>query len=112
MATFSDFVYLALDRSQRIGTEHRVAQLGIIFGDRGNRMSPTHGQKKGWIRYRYYTSCVMAQGRKAEAGSLPRASAPAIESLVLDALRSKHLKAETERDLIRGNVARVEVRAR
>ena len=100
-----------LNGHRRKREQSNALLLGIIFDDRGNRMSPTNSQKKGTIRYRYYTSCVMAQGRKAEAGSLPRVSAPAVEFLVLDALQSKHFKADTVRDLVRGNVARVEVRA-
>lgn len=101
-----------LNGHRRKREQSNALLLGLIFDDRGNRMSPTHGQKKGGIRYRYYTSCVMAQGRKTEAGSLPRISAPAVESFVVEALRGKKLEADSERNLIRGNVARVEVRAR
>src|SRR5215207_5778217 len=61
--------------------------LGRIFDDRGHRMTPTHSNKGG-ARYRYYTSCVLAQGRRGEAGSVPRVPAPEIEALVLKALRS------------------------
>ena len=60
---------------------------GRIFDDRGNRMTPTHANKGG-ARYRYYTSCVLAQGRRGEAGSIARVPAPEIEGLVLEALRS------------------------
>lgn len=44
---------------------------GRIFDDRGNRMSPSHATKGG-IRYRYYVSAAVLQGRKSEAG-LPMA---------------------------------------
>ena len=47
--------------------------LGRIFDDRGNRMTPSTA-KKGAIRYRYYLSSVLAQGRTSEAGSARRAS--------------------------------------
>ena len=53
---------------------------GRIFDDRGNRMTPTHANKGG-ARYRYYTSSVLAQGRRGEAGSIARVPAPEIEAL-------------------------------
>ena len=43
--------------------------IGRIFDDRGNRMTPSTA-KKGSIRYRYYVSCVLAQGRRSEAGAI------------------------------------------
>ncbi len=61
--------------------------LGRLFDDRGNRMTPTHASKRG-VRYRYYVSCVLAQGRKDDAGSVPRVPAPEIERAVLDALET------------------------
>ncbi|HVV93554.1 MAG TPA: recombinase family protein [Hyphomicrobiales bacterium] len=60
--------------------------LGRLFDDRGNRMTPSSANKKG-VRYRYYVSSVLAQGRKTEAGSVPRVSAPEIEAAVIEALR-------------------------
>ena len=62
--------------------------IGRLFDDRGNRMTPTHANKAG-VRYRYYTSCVLAQGRREEAGSVARVSAPDIEKIILNALRSR-----------------------
>jgi hypothetical protein len=59
---------------------------GKIFDDRGNRMTPSSA-KKGAVRYRYYVSAVLTQGRKREAGSIARVSAPEIEAAVLTALR-------------------------
>jgi hypothetical protein len=55
---------------------------GCLFDDRGNRMSPTHANKRG-VRYRYYLSHAILQNRKAEAGSIGRLPAPEIKSLVL-----------------------------
>jgi hypothetical protein len=60
--------------------------LGRIFDDRGNRMTPSYAIKKG-VRYRYYISCVLAHGRKEEAGSVARVAAPEIEAVVLKALQ-------------------------
>ena len=59
--------------------------LGKLFDDRGNRMTPSYAIKKG-VRYRYYVSCVLAQGRKEEAGSIARIAAEAVEQIVLDAI--------------------------
>ena len=59
--------------------------IGKLFDDRGNPMTPTYAIKKG-VRYRYYVSCVLNQGRKEEAGSLRRVAAEAVERTVLDAI--------------------------
>lgn len=61
--------------------------IGRLFDDRGNAMSPSYSQK-GSIRYRYYTSQALLQGRKDEAGSQPRVPAPELEQVVLDYLRT------------------------
>jgi DNA invertase Pin-like site-specific DNA recombinase len=60
--------------------------LGKLFDDRGNPMTPSYAIKKG-VRYRYYASCVLAQGRREEAGSVARVAADAVEGIVLDAIR-------------------------
>jgi site-specific DNA recombinase len=70
---------------------------GRIFDDRGNRMTPTHTNKRG-ARYRYYVSHALLQKRPAEAGSVRRIPAPEIESAVLDALR-EHFGADEDREL-------------
>ena len=58
-----------------------------LFDDRGNLMSPTHANKKG-VRYRYYTSQALLQGRRKDAGSVARVSAEDLEQLVLETLAS------------------------
>jgi DNA invertase Pin-like site-specific DNA recombinase len=63
--------------------------LGKLFDDRGNPMTPSYAIKKG-VRYRYYVSSVLAQGRKEEAGSVSRVAADAIERIILDAIRALH----------------------
>jgi hypothetical protein len=68
-------------RSQR----SEALLLGRLFDDRGNKITPSYAIKKG-VRYPYYVSCVLAQGRKEEAGSVSRVGANAIETIVLDAL--------------------------
>jgi site-specific DNA recombinase len=75
----------AVDRQVRLrGSAALLA--GRLYDDRGNRMSPTHANKKG-VRYRYYVSHALLQNRKAEAGSIARVPAPEIESLVWDGVR-------------------------
>ena len=89
---------------------------GRIFDDRGNRMSPTHANKKG-ARYRYYVSQALLQNRKAEAGGIARVPAPETENLVCDGVR-RHLAAMgkeapvvlTDHELIERHVARVVVK--
>jgi site-specific DNA recombinase len=89
---------------------------GRLFDDRGNRMSPTHANKKG-ARYRYYVSQALLQNRKAEAGGIARVPAPETEKLVCDGVR-RHLAALgkeppavlADRDLIERHVTRVVVK--
>lgn len=66
---------------------------GRIFDSTGNRMTPVHANKNG-IRYRYYISRAILEGRKHDAGDCPRAPAPDIERLVLDALRRSFAEGE------------------
>ena len=78
-------------------TNHTTARMqseallmGRLFDDRGNRMSPTHA-RKGSIKYRYYVSSALVDGRPEEAGSTTRVPAPEIEALVARSVR-EHLK--------------------
>ena len=72
--------------------------LGRIFDDRGNPMSPSHAVK-GNIRYHYYVSTALVQGRKSEAGTVARLSARAIESAVLLALEQHGAVADDDVDI-------------
>jgi site-specific DNA recombinase len=73
-------------RGRRLKNERSQALLlGKLYDDRGNRMTPSYAIKKG-VRYRYYVSCVLAQGRKEEAGSISRVAASELETIVMDAL--------------------------
>ena len=73
-------------------------------------MSPTHANKAG-IRYRYYTSQALLQGRKAEAGCVSRVSAPEVEKLVLNALdtAAQSSDATSERHQIERSIDRIVV---
>jgi site-specific DNA recombinase len=70
---------------RRRGQNSDALLIGKLFDDRGNPMTPTYAVKKG-VRYRYYVSCVLNQGRKEEAGSFARVAAEAVERIVLDAI--------------------------
>jgi DNA invertase Pin-like site-specific DNA recombinase len=107
-------------------TNHTIARhsseamlMGLIFDDRGNRMTPTYAIKKG-VRYRYYVSSNLNQGDKAGAAALNRVPAIEIEALVIAAIKEKlGSKQETkivhpgspsaDGELIRMHVARIVV---
>jgi hypothetical protein len=66
---------------------HSAALLmGRIFDDRGNPMRTSHARKSG-IKYRYYVSAALVDGRQNEAGSISRVPAGEIETLVARAIR-------------------------
>jgi DNA invertase Pin-like site-specific DNA recombinase len=74
----------------RIGRRRRTGALlsGLIFDDRGNRMSPSFTVKKG-VRYPFYVSSALLRGKKAQVGSVRRVSATAIEQVILRAIRER-----------------------
>ncbi len=81
---------------------------GLIFDDRGNPMTPSHTNKKG-IRYRYYVSHALLQGRKTFSGSVARVSAPDVEALVIRTVR-QHLTTDSislDCDLIAQYIQRI-----
>ncbi len=87
---------------------------GRIFDDRGNKMSPSHALKKG-VRYRYYVSSPVVQGRTEEAGSVKRVSAVEIEKFVIGALRdhasaSQQATKLTDKELVETRLGRAVIR--
>jgi site-specific DNA recombinase len=79
-------------------------------------MTPASAHKDG-ARYRYYVSAPVMQGRREEAGSVPRVPAPEIEQAVIALLREEMGStgtgepAPTDRDFVEQHLRRVEVRA-
>lgn len=63
---------------------------GILFDDRGNRMTPSFTTKKG-VRYRFYVSSALLRGRASEAGTVSRVSASRIEKTICDELIGRKL---------------------
>jgi hypothetical protein len=86
--------------------------IGLIFDDRGNRMSPSHARKQG-VKYRYYISLPLLQGQPEQVGSVHRVPAAEIETVIGSALRHEFEASAGSnlRDLINAHVARVDVRA-
>ena len=60
--------------------------MGRIYDDRGHRMTPSHVRKRG-IKYRYYISSALLQGRPKQAGTVSRVPAKEVEDLVAKAVR-------------------------
>ena len=76
----------AVERRQSRGRSPHLLT-GRLYDDRGNPMTPTHANKKG-VRYRYYVSQALLQGRKADAGTIARVAAEDVETLIVEALRA------------------------
>nr|WP_246700470.1 recombinase family protein [Variibacter gotjawalensis] len=74
-------------KSRGLGSEFSLT--GKIFDDRGHRMSPSTTRKRN-VYYRYYISAACTQGRKNEAGTVMRISAPEVERRVAEALQSEN----------------------
>jgi hypothetical protein len=93
-------------------TQSPAVLMGLLYDDRGNRMSPSHANKKG-VRYRYYVSHALLQGRKAEAGSVSRISAPDVETLVCKSIREAVGVSEevSGRDLVGQHIERIAIHA-
>ncbi len=92
---------------RRSSRSHSEALLtGRLYDDRGNRMSPTHAVKLG-LRYRYYVSTMLVQGRRSEAGSVPRVPASELEAVVLEAIAATALPNSSQDVTDRERVERI-----
>jgi DNA invertase Pin-like site-specific DNA recombinase len=93
---------------------------GLIYDDRGTRMSPTYSMRRG-LRYRYYTSPGLVGAGGERVRSQRRINAQEIERLVVEALASQLARPELlseaasaswsaeTRILVRDNVERIVV---
>ena len=87
--------------------------IGLIYDERGNRMTPVYAVKNG-IRYRYYMSSNLNQGDRPNAAKLNRVPAVEVETLVVAAVRT-HLghgktdRAQTDADLVREHISKLVV---
>jgi hypothetical protein len=85
--------------------------VGRIFDDRGNRMSPSHARKRG-VKYRYYLSAALLEGRPDHSGSIRRVPAAEIEALVIRSAR-EHFEISDSIDdttLVTTHIERVEIK--
>lgn len=108
---------LKANSAGRTGRRQKSGALlaGLLFDDRGNRMSPSFSTKNG-ARYPFYVSSALLRGRKAQAGSITRVSASEIEATILRAVRDRVGALDehtglTPRQLIDQFVERVVIRA-
>ncbi len=60
---------------------------GIVFDDKGNKMSPVRQRQQDGTHRRYHVSQALIQGRKADAGSIARVPANGLEALMAGRLR-------------------------
>jgi len=81
---------------------------GKIFDDSGNKMSPTWSRKNG-LRYHYYVSRALVEGRKGERGSVTRVPSPQIEDKIIEALQAAAPKPAIDRQVLAGTIHRVTV---
>jgi DNA invertase Pin-like site-specific DNA recombinase len=110
--TFDRVQQLLKENNVRRGakfSESGAVLKGKLFDDKGNRMGPTFSSKNG-VRYRFYVSTSL-RGRKHNAGSVRRISAPEIENLVEAEVRKKLNAGETPIEELFERIERVTVSA-
>jgi hypothetical protein len=83
---------------------------GKLFDDKGNRMGPSFSSKNG-IRYRFYVSTAL-RGRRHQAGSITRLSAPESEGVIEKALWDKFEDQADSREAAWDRVERVVFQAK
>jgi len=73
----------ANNQARRNGTRAQAPSLlaGLLYDDRGSRLTPSHAVKDG-KRYRYYVSQAIIQGQPDKGGTAARIPAHDIEELV------------------------------
>lgn len=89
-------------------TDNQSLLTGLLFDDRGNRMTHGFTTKRG-VRYRFYTSSAILAGRRDEAGSVSRVAAAELEASIILAARERfaHLGDLTDRTLVATQVDRI-----
>ena len=95
-------------------SENGALLTGLLYDDRGNRMTPSFTTKRD-VRYRFYVSTALLNDRKADAGTLSRISGPDLETAVLSALKVENALVPSERkasdrEIVSNLIDRIEVR--
>ena len=97
----------SVDRIAR-GQKERALLTGILFDDRGNRMSPSYTVRRG-VRYPFYVNSALLNGRKSQVGSVRRIPGTDLENAVLAAVKARtSITDETaSRDIVERLIARI-----
>lgn len=74
-------------RKQKRKDNHALLA-GIIFDDKGNRLTPSYTTKSG-VRYRFYVNSALLTGRSEKAGEVRRISASVLEATVSRAIAGR-----------------------
>jgi hypothetical protein len=87
-----DAVHTLLTVSPRVRANRTRCQTpallrGLIFGEDGRAMSPTHTRKPGGRQYRYYVSQSVLKGGAADGPAIARIAAAEIEGAVVAQVR-------------------------
>ena len=82
------------DRATGAGATQVSLLAGLIYDDAGERMTPTHANKKG-TRYRYYVSPGLVRGTRRNAPRGRRVPAADLERLVEERL-TRFLQSDAE----------------
>ena len=93
-------------RQQR--SDYQSLLKGLLFDDRGNRMSPSFTSKRG-VRYRFYVSTAILTAHGEQKASMQRVAAPELEQIIGVALRQQFPQAAELNDqgLIAAYVERI-----
>ncbi len=70
------------DRTQAKVTPYQAVLTGLVYDDRGNRMSPAFARKANGQRYNYYVSQPLLTGQRDNAGTIGRVPANDLDQLV------------------------------
>jgi site-specific DNA recombinase len=76
-----------IDRSTSAEAKYPSLLAGLVFDDSGERLTPTHANKKG-TRYRYYVSKALITGAAKDSSHGRRIPAGDLEGLVIGRLRA------------------------
>ncbi len=89
-------------------SDNQALLKGLLFDDRGNRMSPSFTSKRG-VRYRFYVSSATLTGRGNQGACVRRVSASELERAVVVALREQCPQAGEviDHDLVAARIERV-----
>jgi DNA invertase Pin-like site-specific DNA recombinase len=93
-----------VERATGVRAKHPSLLAGLVYDEKGERLTPTHAVKKG-TRYRYYVSTGLLTGAKKDHSSARRIPAGDVERLVIDRLRAFFADPTAILDAIDGETA-------